>query len=1009
MPLGCLGAVLHVTVLVLVFTLPAPAGAQNSAPVVSGNTAIKYADQSTVAVHTYTANDPDGDTVTWSLSGPDSGDFNIGADTGILTFKSSPDYDNPADADTDNVYEVTVQASDGTEPGSLTGTLPVTVTINRPPVWAVATQDTQTTIENGTAKVNFAENGTGDIALFTLSDHEGDSTSVPISAKPGDKDGNRLDIITFTFNQNNLQGTIAVQFDTPPDYEDPDDSDTDNVYEITLRARDSSGVVGASYVELPVAVTVTNVHEPPTAEDDDVETDENTPVVINVLDNDFVDEAADSLTVTVEPPPANGTTDVTEGSTPTITYTPNDNFKGEDTFSYTVEDAAHPESPTTAMVTVGVANDNADLSSLSISRGSLSPTFDAETEKYIVWLGGDNSVKVTPSTAHDGATVRVNGVVVSSGSDSDSINLHDGGTTNIEVEVTSHDGQTVKTYTVTVFHPPNGPDVHIGELVGDSATPSWLERSVDNENICTNPAFSENGICLSDEIYTRFTAEATSDKVRIRLHAGDTGFYRTELVDIGQVTTQTKAETEDTAETRFVDMSRSIELDPDYSNNIWITVGGQHGLTSITTCYREANLSGLVVSAGTLAPTFHPGTTAYTASVANTVDSVTLTPELSSTASCSAQITVNDRAVASGSASEIITLNAVGTTPIEVKFTNGSSTRTYTVNVTRPVVVTKRNQTLTGFAYNPAELTFGDPPPTLTPPSGARTPVTYSATPDTVCTVEATTGALTITGVGTCTITATAAETDAYLAATATVAVEVLFQEPKVVGELPALTLYAGGAGQRVEAGEAIVGSELSWAFESSDTGVASVEPDGSAVVVAPVGEGAAQVTVTATNASGSASVAFDVTVQTSAAEVAAIRTALAGQARVVLGSVTDVIAVRMNGGARRGSSTRGDTRLAGNRGPPGSDDRDLGGRLNSRSLASPADGRVWNGNDHGANVRGGGLDEALSSLVWGRSFSLALGNQAADGAGRGRRAAVVPVGRRRHAAGERRDGQQRF
>ena len=32
----------------------------------------------------------------------------------MLTFRSSPDYENPADADTDNTYMVTVKADDGT-------------------------------------------------------------------------------------------------------------------------------------------------------------------------------------------------------------------------------------------------------------------------------------------------------------------------------------------------------------------------------------------------------------------------------------------------------------------------------------------------------------------------------------------------------------------------------------------------------------------------------------------------------------------------------------------------------------------------------------------------------------------------------------------------------------------------------------------------------------------------------------------------------------------------------
>ena len=47
---------------------------------------------------TYTADDPEStDTLTWSLSGTDAGDFNINSSTGGLTFKVVPDFENEAD------------------------------------------------------------------------------------------------------------------------------------------------------------------------------------------------------------------------------------------------------------------------------------------------------------------------------------------------------------------------------------------------------------------------------------------------------------------------------------------------------------------------------------------------------------------------------------------------------------------------------------------------------------------------------------------------------------------------------------------------------------------------------------------------------------------------------------------------------------------------------------------------------------------------------------------------
>ena len=89
------------------------------------------------------------------------------------------------------------------------------------------------------------------------------------------------------------------------------------------------------------------------------------------------------------------------------------------------------------------------------------------------------------------------------------------------------------------------------------------------------------------------------------------------------------------------------------------------------------------------------------------------------------------------------------------------------------VTVAKGDQALADFAYTPASLTFGDDAPTVTAPTGARTTVSYSATPAEVCTVNRSTGALTLVGAGTCTVTATAESDDNYDEATATATVTV--------------------------------------------------------------------------------------------------------------------------------------------------------------------------------------------------------------------------------------------
>ena len=80
--------------------------------VVRGQSSVNYAENGMGSVATYTASGPDAAMATWTLGGDDAGDFMFSG--GMLTFRSSPDYEIPMDADRDNVYMVTIMADDGT-------------------------------------------------------------------------------------------------------------------------------------------------------------------------------------------------------------------------------------------------------------------------------------------------------------------------------------------------------------------------------------------------------------------------------------------------------------------------------------------------------------------------------------------------------------------------------------------------------------------------------------------------------------------------------------------------------------------------------------------------------------------------------------------------------------------------------------------------------------------------------------------------------------------------------
>ena len=64
-----------------------------------------------------------------SRGGADQALFSIDSGTGALTFKSAPNFEAPADANTDNDYVVEVTATSGTGPRELTATQSITVTV----------------------------------------------------------------------------------------------------------------------------------------------------------------------------------------------------------------------------------------------------------------------------------------------------------------------------------------------------------------------------------------------------------------------------------------------------------------------------------------------------------------------------------------------------------------------------------------------------------------------------------------------------------------------------------------------------------------------------------------------------------------------------------------------------------------------------------------------------------------------------------------------------------------
>ena len=122
-----------------------------------------------------------------------------------------------------------------------------------------------------------------------------------------------------------------------------------NRYDLTVRARDPYG----AEAHARVVVKVTNVNEPPAAEDDEAATDEDARVVVDVLAND-TDPDGDGLRVASVSAPAHGTARVVSGG---VAYTPEADYHGTDRFTYVASDGNGATATAAVTVTVVPVND----------------------------------------------------------------------------------------------------------------------------------------------------------------------------------------------------------------------------------------------------------------------------------------------------------------------------------------------------------------------------------------------------------------------------------------------------------------------------------------------------------------------------------------------------------------------------------------------------------------------------------------------------------------------------
>lgn len=239
------------------------------------------------------ADDLDGDSLEYSLAaGGDNDLFEIDARTGQLNFRSAPDFERPADANSDNVYDVTVRVSDGQATVEKTVWITVndvddTGASNNAPAFTNITEDQMICVPEGQTMVvdADAEDADNDNLIYSLSDGQG---------TPGS--GNNEDAGVFNIDPQ----TGRLTFKTAPDFNSPGDADGDNQYHVTLVVQDGNGGAQERSVVVKVQENSQNANTAPfftnVQEDEVVWVAENTTLV---GDADGQDPDGDAVTYSI--------------------------------------------------------------------------------------------------------------------------------------------------------------------------------------------------------------------------------------------------------------------------------------------------------------------------------------------------------------------------------------------------------------------------------------------------------------------------------------------------------------------------------------------------------------------------------------------------------------------------------------------------------------------------------------------------------------------------------------
>jgi hypothetical protein len=196
---------------------------------------LTYRENDTRPVATFDADDPDDDDLSWEIGGPDRKSFDISNDS-VLSFKTSPDFENPADRNGDNEYQITITVEDDGSP-SRDDSEDVTILV---------TNRNELSDISGDAELTVQEGQTGLLAQYQVEDPEGDEITWSLTG---------ADAANFQIDQaGNLSLQNALDFEVSS-------AAGSNVHSVTVTAADDGTPQMSS--QLSVAVAVSNVNESP--------------------------------------------------------------------------------------------------------------------------------------------------------------------------------------------------------------------------------------------------------------------------------------------------------------------------------------------------------------------------------------------------------------------------------------------------------------------------------------------------------------------------------------------------------------------------------------------------------------------------------------------------------------------------------------------------------------------------------------------------------------------------